>query len=230
MLIKKGMKGSPVIEIQKMLKTLGYYKGKIDGIFGNQTEDAVKQYQRNKQIAIDGIVGDVTYTLLRHDYDIKITPNTLPIIKPAPIKITGTPLPKANVKYIVLHHTASTRDLTWQEINEEHKARGFTGFGYHFYVIKNGTIYAGRPLNVMGVHAKGINDISVGVCWSGNFEVEEPTPAQIAAGKQLITWLRYKVFSKPNVIGHFEAVKINRNATVTACPGKKFPLLIFKQL
>ena len=247
--IKKGDKGSQVVEIQKMLKQLGFLKDKIDGVFGVNTENAVKAFQKAKQIKVDGIIGPQTYGLLKQAYQDnlkkaqqQIPKDTIiaPIIKPAPRKVDSQNIKKTNIKYIVLHHSASTKDLSWEEIDKEHKARGFEGFGYHFYIEKNGTIIAGRALNKqailesdtieMGAQAKGINAISVGICFSGNFEVEKPTPAQIEAGKQLVKWLKYKVFNKPEIIGHKEAVKINPQATVTACPGKNFPLDDFKKI
>ncbi|ABB15012.1 peptidoglycan recognition protein family protein [Carboxydothermus hydrogenoformans] len=231
MLIKLGDKGSQVIEVQKMLKQLGFLKDKVDGVFGANTEAAVKSFQRTKQIAIDGIVGPVTYNLLRKDFSLKTAAITsIPVIKPAPVKITGLPLKKSNVDYIVLHHTAATRDLSWQEINSEHKARGFAGFGYHFYINKAGIIYAGRPLNVIGAHALGLNDESIGICFSGNFEEEKPTSEQINSGKLLVSWLKYKIFNKPKVIGHKEVASLRPTATKTACPGRNFPLDAFKSL
>ena len=35
-------------KVQQKLKNWGYYKGKVDGIFGAQTKEAVKYFQRKK--------------------------------------------------------------------------------------------------------------------------------------------------------------------------------------
>ena len=241
-MLKHGEKGSQVVEVQKMLKALGIYKDKIDGIFVVNTESAVNAFQRSKQIKIDGIIGPVTYSLLKKDYSTLVAKNeiAIPVIKPAPRKIDTKNIKKADVKYIIIHHSASDRPLTWEEIDREHKKRGFEGFGYHFLVDPDGTIWAGRALNKeailnsstveIGAQAKGINSISVGICFNGNFEKGIPTKDQIEAGKLLVRWLKYKVFNKPGILGHKEVVKIVPGATITACPGKNFPLDAFKSL
>ena len=58
--IKVGSRGTTVKTIQTKLKRWGYYKGGIDGIFGNQTRDAVKYFQRRNGLTADGIVGSAT--------------------------------------------------------------------------------------------------------------------------------------------------------------------------
>ena len=47
-------------EIQQKLKDLGYYKGKIDGIIGKQSIAAIKYFQRDNGLVVDGIVGPKT--------------------------------------------------------------------------------------------------------------------------------------------------------------------------
>ncbi|BDZ71493.1 peptidoglycan-binding protein [Methanobacterium petrolearium] len=55
-----GMKGENVTDLQKWLKNQGFYTGKIDGQFGNYTEQAVKDFQCYVGIKEDGIVGNVS--------------------------------------------------------------------------------------------------------------------------------------------------------------------------
>ena len=59
-LSKYGSKGSEVTQIQTKLKRWGYYKGNIDGIFGTQTLEAVKYFQRKNGLVVDGIAGKNT--------------------------------------------------------------------------------------------------------------------------------------------------------------------------
>ena len=59
-LSKYGSRGSEVTQIQTKLKRWGYYSGSIDGIYGTQTVNAVKYFQRKNGLTVDGIAGTKT--------------------------------------------------------------------------------------------------------------------------------------------------------------------------
>lgn len=59
-LSKYGSRGNEVIQIQTKLKRWGYYNGNIDGIYGSQTLEAVKYFQRKNGLVVDGIAGKRT--------------------------------------------------------------------------------------------------------------------------------------------------------------------------
>ncbi len=59
-LSKYGSRGSEVTQIQTKLKRWGYYNGNIDGIYGTQTVNAVKYFQRKNGLTVDGIAGTNT--------------------------------------------------------------------------------------------------------------------------------------------------------------------------
>lgn len=61
---RQGSTGSEVRTIQTKLKQWGYYDGAVDGIFGSQTAEAVKYFQRKNGLAVDGIVGQATLKAL----------------------------------------------------------------------------------------------------------------------------------------------------------------------
>lgn len=61
---KLGSSGDEVKSIQRKLSSLGYYKGSVDGIYGQQTKSAVTSFQRNCGITADGICGKQTLLYL----------------------------------------------------------------------------------------------------------------------------------------------------------------------
>lgn len=64
-LLKKGSISNYVLIAQDDLNTLGYSTGGLDGIFGTQTQNAVKNYQRKVGLSVDGIVGCNTWRSLQ---------------------------------------------------------------------------------------------------------------------------------------------------------------------
>lgn len=59
-LSKYGSRGNEVTQIQTKLKRWGYYNGNVDGIYGTQTVNAVKYFQRKNGLTQDGIAGPAT--------------------------------------------------------------------------------------------------------------------------------------------------------------------------
>jgi len=59
-LSKYGSRGEEVRQIQTKLKRWGYYNGSIDGIYGSQTQAAVKWFQSKNGLAVDVITGMIT--------------------------------------------------------------------------------------------------------------------------------------------------------------------------
>ncbi len=59
-LSKYGSRGEEVRTIQTKLKRWGYYNGNVDGIYGSQTLEAVKRFQKKNGLVVDGIAGTKT--------------------------------------------------------------------------------------------------------------------------------------------------------------------------
>lgn len=59
-----GDNGPEVLAIQKRLVELKYEIKLLDGDFGSETEAAVKRFQADQQLEVDGIIGEATYTAL----------------------------------------------------------------------------------------------------------------------------------------------------------------------
>ena len=62
--LKQGDKNEHVLKVQKQLKNLGYYRGKLDGVFRSDLTSAVKRFQTANNIETSGTVGSITRDLL----------------------------------------------------------------------------------------------------------------------------------------------------------------------
>ncbi|HHY00082.1 MAG TPA: peptidoglycan-binding protein [Methanothermobacter sp.] len=64
--LELGSSGEKVSELQKWLTDYGYYSGKIDGNFGVSTEKAVKTFQEEAGLIVDGVVGKDTKKAMKN--------------------------------------------------------------------------------------------------------------------------------------------------------------------
>ncbi len=126
----------------------------------------------------------------------------------------GTLVKRQSTTRIILHHAAA-KTCTAQQIHSWHLANGWAGIGYHFFVRKNGTVYRGRPEDVLGAHAGGNNYDSIGVCFEGNFMSEQMPAVQRQAGAELVAYLKQKY--------GISKVQKHSDVNATGCPGTHFP-------
>ena len=65
-ILKRGMKGDDVRRLQQRLMELGYalHKYGADGEYGSETATAVKAFQRDRGLQVDGIAGEATLAAL----------------------------------------------------------------------------------------------------------------------------------------------------------------------
>ena len=64
-IIRRGSRGNYVCIAQDDLNTLGFRTGGLDGVFGEQTYNAVRRYQASRGLAVDGIIGCNTWRSLQ---------------------------------------------------------------------------------------------------------------------------------------------------------------------
>ena len=105
---KLGSTGEQVKQIQKALGI------RVDGIFGRGTESAVKKFQKENDLYVDGKVGEKTLAKLMDKFDTDMSPV---IQTRTSLEIENYFLPKGEYvsgkyknDYIVLHHTAGWDD------------------------------------------------------------------------------------------------------------------------
>ena len=65
--IRRGSRGNYVCIAQDDLNTLGFRTGGLDGVFGEQTYNAVRRYQASRGLTVDGIIGCNTWRSLQEN-------------------------------------------------------------------------------------------------------------------------------------------------------------------
>ena len=78
--LRKGSRGTAVKQLQQSLYTLGYNCGTPDGIYGNNTYNAVRRFQSNNGLTVDGIAGYKTLTTINnklHSRSVKLNKQKL---------------------------------------------------------------------------------------------------------------------------------------------------------
>jgi peptidoglycan hydrolase-like protein with peptidoglycan-binding domain len=63
--LRRGDRNDDVADLQSMLNERGFETGTPDGVFGRNTERAVKEFQDSAGLGVDGIVGKNTWSALR---------------------------------------------------------------------------------------------------------------------------------------------------------------------
>lgn len=120
------------------------------------------------------------------------------------------------VKKLVIHNSGDS-NTTVEGMHSYHKGLGWAGIGYHYVVYKDGTVCQCRQDNVQGCHAGDANYNSLGICFVGNYNIEDMPIEQIKAGQELIKYLSGKYgLNSSNVYKHKDFMN-------TDCPGAKFP-------
>lgn len=62
--LQNGSRGEAVAELQRKLTANGFNTGSADGVFGPNTEAAVRRYQEQHGLQVDGIAGPETFASL----------------------------------------------------------------------------------------------------------------------------------------------------------------------
>ncbi|MEB3280821.1 MAG: peptidoglycan-binding protein [Lyngbya sp.] len=62
--LRLGMRGEAVVGLQERLRAKGFLRGQADGVFGPQTQAAVKAAQEQYNLKPDGIVGSQTWIFI----------------------------------------------------------------------------------------------------------------------------------------------------------------------
>lgn len=227
MTYREGSRGTVVALIQKKI---GCYP---DSIWGKLTTEALKNWQREKGLAADGIAGPRTLAAMGIE---AVTPQK-PVLQVGPDSVVSSYGGKAvtlkrskrRIDYIAVHCTATPegRDLTVEQIRKQHKAQGWSDCGYHYIIYRDGTVHLGRDVDISGAHVSGYNANSIGIAYVGGLEnrpgvaynqlkaKDTRTDAQKASLLALLTDLR-KFYPKAKIQGHRDFSKdLNGDGVIT---------------
>jgi N-acetyl-anhydromuramyl-L-alanine amidase AmpD len=112
------------------------------------------------------------------------------------------------INLIVIHCSATRcdKDFPVEALEACHRARGFNGIGYHYYITKDGQLHLTRSEEVQGAHAKRYNKNSIGICYEGGLDAngnpcDTRTEAQKVTMRQLLEEL-HEQFPKAVIAGH----------------------------
>lgn len=111
---------------------------------------------------------------------------------------------------LIEKHIIHCSDSTFGDaalIDKWHKERGWSGIGYHFVILPDGTIERGRPWEEVGAHCKGHNRSSIGTCLIGKTEF---TAKQMKSLSELDFYLKL-MFPNITTVGH-------RDLSTKPCP------------
>lgn len=226
---------SAVRQLQAWLNEVGYDVGRVDGVFGQRTDRAVRAVQTSAGLVVDGVCGPRTWVAVAQAVSIqRAEPEPDPVIDTKivaradwgarPAKRTVPLLDHRPTVYI--HHAADPKPSQFGEDAETRKyqdhhmdVRGWWDLAYNFVITPSGRVLEGRGVGVRPGATRGKNAESYAICFQGHFHPpvnEKPTKAAVAACGWLIRFLidGGHVAADPQVVGH-------RHVARTACPGDR---------
>jgi N-acetylmuramoyl-L-alanine amidase len=79
-----------------------------------------------------------------------------------------------DIDKIIIHCSATPEGVHFDasRIDKWHRDRGWSGIGYHYVILLDGTIEYGRDIKKNGAHTLGHNTGSIGICYIGGMDKE----------------------------------------------------------
>ncbi len=100
-----------------------------------------------------------------------------------------------SVTHLIVHHQAGAANPPYSAVVyaiwQQHVfTNGWCDIGYNWVIAPDGTVYEGRAggNNVLGAHFCAQNANTMGVCFLGNFQNDQPTPAALSSLEHLLAW------------------------------------------
>jgi N-acetyl-anhydromuramyl-L-alanine amidase AmpD len=125
---------------------------------------------------------------------------------------------KREIELGIIHcaDTPSDMDIGSKEIDDWHRARGWSAIGYHYVIRRDGTIEKGRDLDndgdvfdEIGAHAKGFNRNSIGICLVGGMGGFNFTSQQLRSLDKLMDIIE-NTFTDIEWLGHCDLPGVDK--------------------
>lgn len=119
---------------------------------------------------------------------------------------------------IIVHSTATPSGMkaTAKDIDKWHRQKGFDCIGYHFVILHNGEIQAGRAVASIGAHCRGHNEQTIGIAYVGgiNSSKQSADTRTQAQKKSLLALIKLLISQYPTIC----KISGHRDYCNTACP------------
>ncbi len=105
------------------------------------------------------------------------------------------------IKRVIVHCSDSERlsHDNYESIYKWHVTeKKWRDIGYHYLILKNGTVKKCRPVHEMGAHCYGQNKESIGICLTGRYEFSSD---QYVSLQKLVDELKW-LFGNIEINGH----------------------------
>jgi len=182
---------------QEKLSDLSLYAGKIDGDFGPMTLTASMELIDAEELGGTKMSGIEQQEVAP---DFSYSP------------------PKRSVNELIWHCAATPegRDFTVDQIDQWHRARGWSGIGYHFVVYRDGTIKRGRDNERTGAHVAGRNTGTIGSTYIGGVSSDGKTAKDTRTAEQraAMIWLTKQIAADKRI----KKISGHNEYAAKACP------------
>lgn len=118
---------------------------------------------------------------------------------------------------IVIHCSATkaTQNYSFDQLEKDHRLRGFRECGYNFYVRKDGSVFEGRNIGDELAHATGYNRNSIAICYEGGLnELGMAHDTRTKEQKEvLLTMVSFfhAVYPDAEILGHRDLPMVNKD-------------------
>jgi N-acetyl-anhydromuramyl-L-alanine amidase AmpD len=118
----------------------------------------------------------------------------------------------SQIDSVVIHHSLTKSGNAEAYARYHVEENGWAGIGYHYVIGKEGSIEQTQLLKTASNHTSGQNTRSVGICLTGNYDIQQPPPVQVEAAVKLIRYLQDRLGRQLRITGHNEH-------SSKSCPG-----------